>query len=84
VLLVELSFRGAFLVHRRLLDDQAFNNLTLVLEDLLDEAGVRRRAASQPPAIAFLDLTGYTRMTEQERRRDGGRARDHARGARSG
>jgi hypothetical protein len=42
VLLVELSFRGAFLVHRRLLEDQAFNNLTLVLEDLLDEAGVRR------------------------------------------
>jgi adenylate cyclase len=66
VLLVELSFRGVFLIHRRLLEGQAFHNLTLVLEDLLDEAGVRRRGETKPPAIVFLDLSGYTRLTEEE------------------
>jgi adenylate cyclase len=66
VMLVELGFRGAFLIHRRLLERQAFNNLAVILEDLLDEAGVRRRSEAKPQAIAFLDLSGYTRLTEME------------------
>jgi hypothetical protein len=63
VLLVELGFRGAFLIHRRLLERTTFDNLSVALEELLDEAGVRRRTDAKPSAIAFLDLSGYTRLT---------------------
>jgi adenylate cyclase len=35
------------------------------LEQMLDDAGVRTTAA-RLPAICFLDLTGYTRLTESE------------------
>lgn len=66
VLLVELGFRGGFLLHRRLLEAQSFHNMAMVLEELLEEAGVRRRSEARPPAIVFLDLSGYTRLTEQE------------------
>jgi class 3 adenylate cyclase len=31
----------------------------------MDEAGVARRRGSSPPAICFLDLSGYTRLTEE-------------------
>jgi class 3 adenylate cyclase len=31
----------------------------------LEEAGLRRSPATDPPAIVFLDLTGYTALTEQ-------------------
>ena len=66
VFLVELGFRGSFLIHRRLLEHEAFSNIAVVLEQLLEDAGVRRRVQAKPPAIAFLDLSGYTRLTEEE------------------
>jgi adenylate cyclase len=34
-------------------------------EAALEEAGVHRRAPRDPPAIAFLDVTGYTALTER-------------------
>jgi adenylate cyclase len=34
-------------------------------EDDLERAGIHRRAAADPPAIVFLDITGYTRLTEE-------------------
>jgi adenylate cyclase len=34
-------------------------------EDDLERAGIHRRAAADPPAIAFLDISGYTRLTEE-------------------
>jgi adenylate cyclase len=34
-------------------------------EDDLERAGIHRRAPADPPAIAFLDITGYTRLTEE-------------------
>jgi adenylate cyclase len=33
-------------------------------ETYLDERGIRPRPPSRPPAIAFLDLTGFTSLTE--------------------
>lgn len=34
-------------------------------EDDLERAGIHRRAAADPPAIVFLDISGYTRLTEE-------------------
>ena len=34
-------------------------------EDDLERAGIHRRAAPDPPAIVFLDISGYTRLTEE-------------------
>lgn len=34
-------------------------------EEYLDERGIRPRAARRPPAIAFLDLSGFTSLTEE-------------------
>ncbi|HZD17167.1 MAG TPA: adenylate/guanylate cyclase domain-containing protein [Actinomycetota bacterium] len=47
------------------------------LEAALEEAGVVRRRDPRPPAIAFLDLTGYTRLTEEA---GDEAAAEHARG----
>jgi adenylate cyclase len=34
-------------------------------EQDLERAGIRQRASADPPAIAFLDISGYTRLTEE-------------------
>jgi len=34
-------------------------------EDDLERAGIHKRAAADPPAIVFLDISGYTRLTEE-------------------
>jgi class 3 adenylate cyclase len=35
------------------------------VEAAMEEAGIERKREVKPPAIAFLDLTGYTRLTEE-------------------
>ncbi|HEX7246552.1 MAG TPA: adenylate cyclase regulatory domain-containing protein, partial [Actinomycetota bacterium] len=64
--LLELSFRGSHLIHRRLLERNAFENSAEQMELLLEEVGVRRRPQRDPQAIVFVDLSGFTRMTEDE------------------
>jgi len=64
--LVTLGFRTSYLIHRRLLERQQFENTAEQLELLLDEVGVRRRADPAPEAIAFVDLSGFTRLTEEQ------------------
>jgi adenylate cyclase len=39
-------------------------NILESVETILDQSGVHARA-DRPPAIAFLDLTGYTRLTDE-------------------
>jgi adenylate cyclase len=36
-----------------------------VTEELMEERGIARRQERQPPAIAFLDLTGFTELAEE-------------------
>jgi adenylate cyclase len=64
--LVELSYRASHLLHRRFLERHAFENTAEQMELLLDEAGVRRAPDRDPPAIVFIDLSGYTTLTEAE------------------
>jgi adenylate cyclase len=39
-------------------------NLMLAFEEMLDKAGLHSRL-ERPPAICFLDITGYTRLTQE-------------------
>ena len=36
-----------------------------VTEEMMEERGIARRQERQPPAIAFLDLTGYTALADE-------------------
>jgi adenylate cyclase len=63
--LVSLGFRTSFLIHRRLLERQQFENTAEHLDLLFDELGVRRRTDHAPEAIAFVDLSGFTRLTAE-------------------
>jgi class 3 adenylate cyclase/DNA-binding transcriptional MerR regulator len=41
------------------------DSIVLDIEEALEEMGVHRRL-ERPPAMCFLDLTGYTRLTEEQ------------------
>jgi len=64
--LVTLGYRASHLIHRRFLERQQFENTSEQLELLFDEVGVRRRTDHVPEAIVFVDLSGFTRLTEEE------------------
>jgi class 3 adenylate cyclase len=62
--LQDLSDQTLLLLHRRALETVVFANQVDRLEEALDEAGIRRRGG-RDVAIAFMDLSGYTRLTEE-------------------
>jgi adenylate cyclase len=64
--LVGLGFRVSNLIHRRLLERQQFENTAEQIELLLQEAGIRRRPDPEPAAIVFVDLSGFTRLAQEE------------------
>jgi adenylate cyclase len=49
----------------RFLDDEIFSGAVEMLEMALAEAGLERAPSAAPPAIAFLDLTAFTALTER-------------------
>jgi class 3 adenylate cyclase len=56
---------AAFLgMYHRQQESVWLGNMVANLEDALEEMGVHRRL-DRPPAMVFLDLTGYTRLTEE-------------------
>ncbi len=57
--------RLLLLIHNRFLEQQTFQNVAENLEMAMEQAGIHRRADRVDPAIAFLDLSGFTRMTEE-------------------
>ncbi len=61
----ELGRRLLLLLHERLVEDAVFQNTVELSESVLERTGVRRPRDSSPPAIAFIDLTAYTRLTEE-------------------
>src|SRR5919106_1689965 len=48
------------------------------MESALEELGLYERPA-RPPAMVFIDLTGYTRLTEEQGNRAAARLAGHAR-----
>jgi adenylate cyclase len=57
--------RLLLLIHNRYLEQRTFQNVAENLEVAMEQAGIHRRADRVDPAVAFLDLSGFTRMTEE-------------------
>ena len=53
------------LLHDRHIEGQIFQEAIEVVEQIFQAAGFARRRPERDPAIAFLDLSGYTRLTEE-------------------
>jgi class 3 adenylate cyclase len=51
-------------LQRRLREHALLEYIVTTTESYMDERGIAPRRARQPPAIAFLDVTGYTALTE--------------------
>jgi class 3 adenylate cyclase len=57
--------RTVVLLYRRHFEHYILDVTVLRAEAGLERAGLARRRPLRPPAIAFLDLTGYTKLTEE-------------------
>jgi adenylate cyclase len=57
--------RTLVLLYRRHFEHYVLDVTVLRAEAALERAGLARRRPVRPPAIAFLDLTGYTSLTEE-------------------
>jgi adenylate cyclase len=57
--------RALVLLYRRHFEHYVLEVTALRAEAALERAGLARRRPVRPPAIAFLDLTGYTKLTEE-------------------
>jgi adenylate cyclase len=53
------------LLYRRYLEHYVIESIVINTETSLEQAGLGQRRPARPPAIAFLDLTGYTILTEE-------------------
>jgi adenylate cyclase len=53
-------------LQRRHREHAVLEYLVTVTEGFMEERGISPRQARQPPAIAFLDLTGYTALAEEQ------------------
>jgi adenylate cyclase len=60
-----LAEQWASWLYRRHSETFAREHRVLHGEEDLDRAGIRRRSVVNPPAIVFLDISGYTRLTEE-------------------
>jgi adenylate cyclase len=58
--------RGLQLLHRRHLEHYIVEDIVANTELTLEHAGLAQRRPANPPAIAFLDLSGYTALTEEQ------------------
>jgi adenylate cyclase len=63
--LQRLSYRAIFLIERRLLERTVFENLIAHFERNLHTLGIATGDRDATRTIAFLDMSGFTRMTEE-------------------
>jgi class 3 adenylate cyclase len=61
----ELVQRAVPLLQQRHREHAVLDYIVNVTEDFLEERGITRRSQRTPPAIAFLDLSGYTETVEE-------------------
>jgi adenylate cyclase len=52
-------------VYKRHFEHYTIEHIVEHVEGAMDEAGIERTRIVKPPAISFLDLSGYTRLTEE-------------------
>ena len=63
--LQQIADELVLVLHRRQMQRYTTQNVVTRLERALAEAGVVPRRPEHPPAIAFCDLSGFTRLTEE-------------------
>ncbi|HEV8563736.1 MAG TPA: adenylate/guanylate cyclase domain-containing protein [Actinomycetota bacterium] len=63
---MEKARHGMMLLHARHMEHYIIEDIVQNLELTLEQAGMAQRRPDRPPAIAFLDLSGYTSLTELE------------------
>lgn len=63
--LQRLGFRTVFLLMRRFLEQAVFENLVDRVEETLAESDIIRSEQAPQRTIVFVDLSGYTRLTEE-------------------
>ena len=61
---IDVSEQAVVWLFRRFFEHEIVEDIVDNVEDAMEEAGLGRRRAATLPAIAFLDLTGFTRLTE--------------------
>jgi adenylate cyclase len=64
--LLEALERTVLLLYRRHLERHVLDAIVLTAETSLERAGLARHRPERLPAIAFLDLTGYTTLTDRQ------------------
>lgn len=64
--LQQIADQLVLLLHRRLMHRHTLQTFVAGLERAMAEAGVVPVRPEHPPAIAFLDLSGFTRLTEEQ------------------
>ncbi len=60
------TFHALQILHARHMEHYVMEDVIANLELSLEEAGMAQRRPAKPPAIAFLDLSGYSSLTEKE------------------
>lgn len=63
--LQRLAYRATFLIERRLLERTVFENLISHFERNLHSLGIASAASDATRTIVFLDMSGFTRLTEE-------------------
>jgi adenylate cyclase len=63
--LLPIGFRIAEILHRRHLEHYEIEDIVTNIEIAMEQAGLVARRPESPPTIAFLDLSGYTALTEE-------------------
>ena len=63
---IETTEQASAWLIRRFMEHGIVEDIVDNVEDAMEEAGLGRRRAATLPAIAFLDLTGFTRLTESQ------------------
>ena len=63
--LIPVMDQAILWLYRRLRERAIFEHIVEHVEDALERAGVTPPRPARPPAMAFLDLAGYTRLTEE-------------------
>jgi adenylate cyclase len=53
-------------IYHRHFEHYTIEHIVEHVEAAMEDAGIERTRTVTPPAIAFLDLTGYTRLTEEQ------------------
>ncbi|CAH1650268.1 adenylate/guanylate cyclase domain-containing protein [Chelatococcus asaccharovorans] len=62
--LQRLGFRALFLLQRRMLEEAVFDNVVMRVQEVLCEAGLGEALNRRPPTVAFIDLAGFTALTQ--------------------